>query len=131
MVWRLLMVKMGGIMWTLQAVFTLGLVRLCTKTNNSGRLFLSEMSLLPDGKTVEIRNCAFFGPQTSRVSISDIQASVKPAPKGHYLMFETKQGEEFVLSAQGFVADKEVLKAVLSGENIDLRKDNQSDVIDI
>lgn len=129
--WRLFTVSMGWAGWGVHSLaFLIGL-RMCLKVKNSGKLFVSELNLLPDGKTVEVRNSTILNPQTMLVFISDIQTEVKPHRWVHYIPFGTKQGDEFVLSASGHIADKSLLRAVLAGEEIDLRIKENREIIDI
>ena len=129
--WRLLTVGMGWAGWGVHSLaFFIGL-RLCMKANNSGKVFVSEMNLLSDGKTVELRNSGAVQVHTTVVCTADIQVEMRPHTWPHYISFATKQGDKFVLSAQGHIADKALLKVVLAGEDIDLRHNESSEIIDI
>lgn len=129
--WRLLTVTMGWAGWGVHSLaFFIG-VRLCLKANASGQVFVSEMNLLSDGKTVEIRTSQAVKVLSTLVCISDIEVGVRPHQWPHYIAFTTKQGDKFVLSAQGHIANKALLKVVLAGEDIDLRNKENRDIIDI
>ena len=99
----------------------------------TSKIFISTMSLLPTGKSVEITNTELL-PGTITIPITDICLNPDDPTvleKGKYMKLSIKSGQFFMLSAEGHASEKEVLKSILKGEEIDLSPKETTDIIDV
>ena len=127
---------MGSFNFGFSSLMLFGSVYLSRAWINFSKSFVNEIYLMKSGKSIEVVTQAIWS-NTKKIKICDIinpEESLNTKLKMKYFgtwILETRKGEDFYVMKDTDAFNKEVLKHVFKGIDIDVKHDSDSDIIDI